>query len=111
MADEIDDRLPDAASRAAAQDGAPDAVIRHANQEGVEQPALAGRRQTRQVEQDDRVGERRPLHQRRDRVATNPNICRVRSCDRGTPGIHEVPDYTGGLRRAGGCYGSATVTT
>ena len=42
IAEEIDCRLPDAASRAAAQDGAPGAVVGHADRAGVEQPASPG---------------------------------------------------------------------
>ena len=41
IAAESDCRLPEAASRAAAQDGAPGAVIGHADEDGVEQAPLA----------------------------------------------------------------------
>ncbi len=65
MAAETDCRLPEAASRAAAQDGAPGAVIGDADENRVEQPPLAGSRQPLAVQQEDGVHEPGLPHQRR----------------------------------------------
>ena len=42
-------------------------------------------------------------------VPANPDVRRVRVCDRGAPGLHERPIIPSVVRK-GGCYGSDTVT-
>ena len=58
MAAASDCRLPDAANRAAAHDGAPAPWSATRNQDGVEKPAFTGRGQPIVMEQEDQIGER-----------------------------------------------------
>ena len=85
------DDCPDAASRAAAHDGAPAPWSAHPDQDRVQQPPLARRRQAAEVEQHDRVRERRAPHQRGDVVSANPDVRRVGRRDRRAPGFHVAP--------------------
>ena len=63
------------------------------------------------MQQEDQVGERRPLHQVEDVVSADSDVVRAGVDDRGAPGIHSSGWI---LRprgvRTGSCYGNSTVT-
>ena len=105
-----DCRLPDAASRAAAHDGAPApwsaTPIRIASS-SRRSPATAAARDAAGRS----VGERRLPHQVEDVVSANPDVVGAGVDDRGAPGVHS----SGRIIRPcgvadGGCYGNGTVT-
>ena len=64
------------------------AVIRASHQDGVEEAAFALRRQPLVMQQEDVVGERRPLHQLEDVVSANSDVVRASVDDGGPPSVH-----------------------
>ncbi len=105
-----DCRLPDAASRAAAHDGAPGTVVGDADQDGVDQTTLGGRRQPLVVQQEDEIGERRLLHQVEDVVSADPDVVGPASTIAVRHGSMQVVGLSRLRWRNRECYGKRTVT-
>jgi phosphoglucosamine mutase len=64
------------------------AVIRRTDQERIDQASLRVRRQPFVMQQEDQIGERRPLHQVEDVMSPNMNVRGSGVDDGGTPRFH-----------------------